>query len=84
MHFASVIATDFPPRVLYRRAKPSGVNSGTSIEAQIDKNAHFAGFDGFLQAEKPLKRRLQTIGYPYPLGLENLLYIALSGARDGR
>lgn len=50
---------------------PSGLNRGASAEAQIGENARFAGLCRRFHVEKGLKRRLQTIVYPYLLCLEN-------------
>jgi DNA invertase Pin-like site-specific DNA recombinase len=39
--------------------------------AQLDEKRRFPGFQPRPKARKALKRRLQTISYPYPLCLEN-------------
>lgn len=52
MHFASVIAMEFSACVLYGRAKPSRLNSRTSIGPQIDEDARFRRLRMVVYVEK--------------------------------
>jgi len=84
IHFASVTETDFPVRVLYRRARLCGLNRRASTEPQLDEKARFPGLFRVPVCENEPQEMFTNDRLSLSSAFGNLPSPTLSGAPDGR